>query len=271
MASERNRTSELKKYIESLGIKVNLKKNKARGHKGFFQNRSGEYRIDINKTLDDMEILKVLAHEFAHYAHFCYDKNLESLDFFFENFDETILEELLSLTVLMIPKSSIAPLFDKKDILDKALKTLTAELKTIYPDFKLSSTHAKIEKEIKKYNLLYLLKYDRVKILDGFNIKILDINDLELNYPNLSIEAKLYLKLKSKQRHLRKINNRINKLNKYYNSPTELFARAFEFFVINRKLMEEKAPITYKNIEEAILSNRIPILTNFINIYDNYK
>ena len=37
MVSERNRIIRLKEYFESLGIEVNIGKNKARGNKGFFR------------------------------------------------------------------------------------------------------------------------------------------------------------------------------------------------------------------------------------------
>ena len=39
MADKRDRILELTKYIESLGVQVNLGKNKARGNKGIFLGR----------------------------------------------------------------------------------------------------------------------------------------------------------------------------------------------------------------------------------------
>ena len=52
MDSKRNRTLELISYIESQGVVVNIAKNKARGNKGFFLSKCGDYRIDIAKNLE---------------------------------------------------------------------------------------------------------------------------------------------------------------------------------------------------------------------------
>ena len=97
MASERNRILDIINYLESLGVKVNLSKNKAQGNKGFFKAVGNSYRIDISKKLNQDEILGVLSHEFAHYVHYKYDKNLKSLSFVFENLDETILNEMINI------------------------------------------------------------------------------------------------------------------------------------------------------------------------------
>ena len=114
MASERNRVSSLVEYIKSLGIEVNLEKNKAQGHRGFFKAIGQKFRIDISKGMTNECITRTLIHEFAHYIHFNYDKSLKSLEFIFgENWNE-YLEDLINLTVDIIPKSSISPLFDKK-------------------------------------------------------------------------------------------------------------------------------------------------------------
>jgi hypothetical protein len=87
MDNPRNRTKELINFIESCGILVNCAKNNARGHRGFFRTDGKQFRIDLSKKLDDELILKTLAHEFAHYIHYKYDKSLKNLDFIFSNDD----------------------------------------------------------------------------------------------------------------------------------------------------------------------------------------
>ena len=91
--------------------------------------------------------------------------------------------------------------------------------------------------------------------------KIYGIEDLELDESCL-----LYIKLKSKQRELRRINSRITKLNKYYNLPTELFARSFELFVDNSDALKLKAPTIFNFYQEAINTNKIPLLTEFTKL-----
>lgn len=249
MVSERNRIIRLKEYIESFGIEVNIGKNKARGNKGFFRGtKSGLYRIDVAKKLDDNEIISVLLHEFAHFVHFIYDKTLSSLDFAFENFNEEIQEELVNITVKKIPKSEAKALFDKKDELVLDVKNMANIIKKNYPDFRLSAPFKKFEN---KFNLTlkYLLKYDRV----NFNNTIYSVENIDKDFYELSNEECLYIKIRAKQRMIRKINNRISRLNRYYNSPTELFARFIELFYTNKEETRKLAPLSikaFKNIKE---------------------
>lgn len=249
MVSERNRIIRLKEYIESFGIEVNIGKNKARGNKGFFRGtKSGLYRIDVAKKLDDNEIISVLLHEFAHFVHFIYDKTLSSLDFAFENFNEEIQEELVNITVRKIPKSEAKALFDKKDELVLDVKNMANIIKKNYPDFRLSAPFKKFEN---KFNLTlkYLLKYDRV----NFNNTIYSVENIDKDFYELSNEECLYIKIRAKQRMIRKINNRISRLNRYYNSPTELFARFIELFYTNKEETCKLAPLSikaFKNIKE---------------------
>ena len=77
MACERNRIVELIDYLSSLGIDVNIAKNKARGNKGFFRVKEEKFRIDIAKGLSDDAVLSVLIHESAHFIHYQYDKKLK--------------------------------------------------------------------------------------------------------------------------------------------------------------------------------------------------
>lgn len=69
-----------------------------------------------------------------------------------------------------------------------------------------------------------------------------------------------------KKRALNNLNSRISRLNKYYNSPTELFARSIEAFILNKEYFSAKAPLLYKEYIKAIETNEIPVLTRMAEI-----
>lgn len=263
MVSQRNRILKIINYLEKLGIEVNIGKNKAKGNKGFFSANNFSYRIDISKGLDDETVLKTLAHEFAHFVHYKYDKTLKDLSFIFPNLDETLMEELLKVTIDLVPKASISPLFEAKEALKTDIKLLTFQLKETFPNFSLSKPFEDIENKIKTTKYKYLLKHDRVKVYDFFKISTYSIENL-----NFDGEISLYLKLKSKQRALRRINSKISRLNKYYNSPTELFARSFEQYLTNEDYLRQQAPRVYFFYEENIKEHSIPFLNNIKQIYE---
>ncbi len=250
MVSERNRILDLVQYIESLGIEVNLGKNKARGNKGFFKFDGKKFRIDIAKGQSEDVVLKTLAHEFAHFVHYRYDKTLKSLDFIFDD-SEDITKELLDITVEMIPKVSVEPLFNAKE----KLKTEISNLETEFCNQNLDI----LENKIKFSPLKYLLKYDRVKVFEGFSFKLYKVENLK---PDNDIQK--YIILRSKQRHLKRINSKISRLNKYYNSPTELFARAFEMYIANKHQLKELAPKTFAIFEENCKKPKIAELSTFL-------
>jgi hypothetical protein len=254
MADKRNRILKIVEYLNSCGITVNIAKNKARGNKGFFRALNNQFRIDISKDINDETIIKTLAHEFAHFIHFNYDRKLKSLDFIFDN-NEDILEELISATVYTIPKTSVEPFFRIKDSLKNEISDLKKQLKNSSKDFR------QIEKEIRNSTLKYLLKYDKVKVLNGLKYNLYSIEELGYN-----TDKELYIHLKSKQRALKRINSKISKLNNYYNSPTELFARSFELFIDNSDILKIKAPTIFNFYQEAINTNKIPLLTEFTKL-----
>ncbi len=200
MACERNRILDITQYFESLGIEVNIGKNKARGNKGFFKADNQNFRIDIAKGQTEETIIRTLVHEFAHYVHYSYDKTLKSLDFII-NEDDNLTEELIKLTVDSIPKESVAPIFQAKD---------------------------KIKSEIKKLP----------KSLT---------NKLKLNFL---------------QKELNRINSRILRLNKYYNSPTELFARSIETYILDKEVFIKQAP----NLAKYYKQSDIPLIENLQKI-----
>ena len=91
-------------------------------------------------------------------------------------------------------------------------------------------------------------------------MKNYSVDDLE----NDSLEA-VYLKLKSRRRNLKKINTKISRLNKYYNSTTELFARSFELYITDKKLLNKIAPKVADAYEQVLSKNCIPMLSNFVS------
>lgn len=250
MVDKRNRILNLVKYIESQGIEVNIGKNKARGNKGYFKTDGKFFRIDIAKNQSDEAILKTLAHEFAHYVHYRYDKTLNSLDFVFNDLD-MIEEELLSITVELIPKTSVEPFFKAKDKLKSEIKILSDKLKKY--DFE------DLERKIKKTQLKYLLKHDKVKVLEGIFYKLYSIDELKQES-----DFELYVILKSRQRALKRINSKISRLNKYYNSPTELFARSFELYVTEPNKLLKIAPNVFKEYENITKSANNTLLSDFV-------
>jgi len=261
MAGQRNRIIELADYISSFGIDVNIAKNKARGNKGVFIRTNKSFRIDLNKSIKDEESsIKILLHEFAHYVHSVHDKSLKSLDFAFGKLDNNILEELIQITVQEVPKDSAKMLFDKKEEINSQIKEISAKIKNIYPDFKISSDYKTLEKNLPLY-AKYFLKYDRIRVFNN----LYSVECMDEQFPELNEEQKNYIKLKSKQRSLRKINSKITKLNSYYNQPTELFARFVELYYTNPLITKKIAPISCKKFEETLLSKKIPELTNIEN------
>ena len=261
MVSQRNRILELKQYLTTIGIDINIGKNKARGHKGIFMHTPDAFRIDVSKNLDDENILSVLLHEFAHYLHYTYDSKLKSLDFIFGEFSDEIKEELIKVTVLDVPKDFAASLYGKKNELNSEISELASRIRQKYPEFKISESNKSIERGL-TLPLKYLLKYDRVRI---FN-KLISIDNLDTDF-SLDDVQKDYIILKSKQRMLRRINSRINKLNKYYNNPTELFARFVERYYTQPEKVKNIAPKSCEKMRlasipelhqiELILSNNL--------------
>lgn len=254
MVSERNRVLELIKYIEAKGIVVNIGKNKARGNKGVFKfTNGGTYRIDISQNIDSAEILSVLLHEYAHYVHYCYDSSLESLEFVFDNFDDELREELIKVTVNEIPQKVAEGLYRKKQKINNEIKDLVSIIKESFPDFKQSQSFRPIEKNI-KMPLKFLLQYDRVCFVNT----IYSVDEIDSVFTYLTPPQSSYIKLKSKQRALRRINAKINRLNKYYNKTTELFARFVEqYFNINTHL-RQIAPRACEEFDMALKQNKVP-------------
>ena len=249
-------------FLESLDIDVNVGKNKARGNKGFFSAGRNRYRIDVAKGLSEEEEVKVLVHEFAHYIHYCYDKKLKNLTFIFPDLSSKIMDELISVTVEAIDKNDIKPLFLKKAQLAEDINTYYEYIVSEIGDFSLNKPLADLEKHLKGSNYRYLLKHDKVRVLDGFSNKIYSVEDI--NSYGLDNCTKNYILLRSKQRMLKRINSKISRLNRYYNNPSELFSRAIEAYILSPNRLKTNHELLYCEINRAVETERIKVLTKFV-------
>ena len=267
MVSERDRILKLTEFIESLGIKVNISKNNARGYRGYFMYRGlDSHRIDISKKLKDEEILRTLLHEFIHYIHFSFCRNLDSLEFVFGEKYSCYENELINVTVDSIPKKDAKSIFNRKEQITSEINVLVSNIKSKYPNFKKTNSFKDIEANISK-PLKYLLKYDRVKVND----RIYSVDNLENDFDDSSKEELFYVKLKSKQRAIKRINSKIARINKYYNNSSELFARFCEVFFIDKEKSCKLAPNATKYFDDYINNTKIKEFIFLKNLFDNLK
>ncbi len=241
------------KFLESLDINVNTN-TKARGHQGFFLKN----RIDVSKLLNDERSIEVMVHEFAHYIHSKIENDIHktggSLEKLFCYADCKIIENELKKVTQFVDKSSrMLTLMRMKDETWLEIKTHDVIIKKDYPKFQRSKKFCEFDKYIKKSDAKYLLKYDRVKILTPFlkREKIISIANLDSDY-DMPRAFSSYIKMKSYQRKQSRISRRINKLNKYYNRPSELFARFVEGYFIDRDSVVKLAPYTTLKFNELM-------------------
>ena len=123
---------------------------------------------------------------------------------------------------------------------------MQSAIKREYPNFLRSKKFPEFERYIKNSDAKYLVKYDAVKLMKGFFFKkehILTVKNLENDFPDMPKAFMLYIKLCSMQRKQAKLSRRINKLSKYYETPTELFARFVSGYFMTPETVETVAPI----------------------------
>lgn len=252
---------ELINYFKALGIKV-CTKTKARGHQGFFIKN----RIDISKNVKPERLIPTLLHEFAHYIHEKLEPNMMKTGgtincLFNLDMSEDILKyekELITVTNFVDENSLCSKFKAHKEIIKQKIKNLELEIKKYYPNFMRSKKFKEFNKYIKKSNAKYLLKYDLVKLytpkLFGLmrKFEILSIDNIEKDFPEMPTAFCAYIKLKSAQKKQARISARINKSNKYYSKPTELFARLVEGLYINEEKIKTIAPNTTKRFFELL-------------------
>ena len=259
--------TEMVEYVRTLGLTVNTA-TKARGHQGFFLKN----RIDISTDLPDERKIEVLIHEFTHYIHYKIDtdiaKNHGSLEKLFPDSDLQKLEnELYNVTRYFDKNKGYKALQEKRANILSEIKKLSSDIKKTYPDFKRSEPYKPIEKIIKKTDAKYLLKYDRVKVKTAFfgSVNDYSINTLDKDFPQFNTDIKNYILLKSKQRMLKRISSRINRLDNYYKRPSELFARFVEALFIDTNKVTQIAPYAYLVFCKELTNDKYLELAEFIN------
>lgn len=266
MACKRNRIELFSKFLEDLGIEVNICKNKARGNKGFFKSNGRSYRIDVASGQTEEEILSVLVHEFVHYVHYSYDRTLKSLDFIFDNYDSAVEEDLLKITVDYVPQKTAKNLLSRKECAQRRVNDYYQKLKKIYSDIKKTEPYKELERRILSQKYKYLLKYDRVKIEHFCGEQLYSIELLKKDFPDIKEDELLYLNLKSAQRAAKRINSGISRLNRYYSSPGELLAKSFEYYITKPERMQMLTPKLYDYYNKILSDNRIKSLSDMVNL-----
>lgn len=261
-------------FLRSLNIEVKTN-TKARGNQGLYQKN----RIDISKGLKDDKAIEVLIHEFAHHIHYKIDKdfikNGGSIQTLFNTNDITqIKEELINVTKLIDKNSRLKIFIDAKEETSKTIKSMQYAIKRDYPDFLRSKKFTEFEKYIKNSEAKYLVKYDAIRIVQGFFFKkdrVLSVKNLENDFPEMPKAFQIYIRLCSMQRKQSKLTRRINKLNKYYEKPTELFARFVQGYFLTPETISTIAPVTVKRFKELMTQGYYKELKDLFEIFGDVK
>lgn len=255
------------KYFQSLGIEVHTG-TKARGHQGLYTNN----RIDISKNIKAERIIPTLLHEFAHYIHSKIEPNMMktggSFEVLFLDSNPIIKEELTKVTQFVDTNSRCEKLLLHKKAIQLKIKQLDELIKNDYPNFKRSKKFKEFEKYIKNSKAKYLMKYDRIKLITGFfnkKVELYSINNLEKDFTDMPIAFANYIRLHSYQKKQSRISARINKYKKYYERPTELFARFVEGLYIDKEKVHKIAPYTYQKFYTLLQKGHYKELANVIN------
>ncbi len=261
---------ELIKYCKSLGLEVHTT-TKARGHSGFFLKN----RIDISKNLPEQKIVQTLLHEFAHYVHFKINPNLHrnggGLEELFGTNVANLEEELFKVTNFVDENSLCVRLYELKARNKEKLLEYEKIVKSEYPKFQRSKKFKEFDKFIKKSRAKYLLKYDRVRLVTGVfrkTVQNISVVNLERDFPEISESFCAYIRLRSCLRRQARLSSKINRLQKYYKKPTELFARLVEGLYLDREWVCAIAPnatkIFFENLDKNFYPNLLP-LKNYLS------
>lgn len=246
---------ELINYFKSLGLTVHTS-TKARGHQGFFLKN----RIDISKNIPENRIIPTLLHEFAHYIHSKIEPDMNrtggTLSMLFKEDNPIFMDELIKVTNFVDQNSLCVRLYEHKDRVKSKIKEYENIIKLYYPKFMRSKKFKEFDKYIKKSNARYLLKYDRVKLIQGGffrkTTKLYTIDNLEKDFTDMPKAFAAYIRLKSFQKKQSRISARINKYKKYYERPTELFARLIEGLYLDKEWTEAIAPNVTEKFYELL-------------------
>lgn len=263
---------ELIKYFKNTGLEVHTT-TKARGHQGIYLKN----RIDISKNLPQQRIIPTLLHEFAHHIHFQIEPTMGNtggnLEIIFK--DDKISDykkELVSVTNFIDTQARCEKLRQHKNLIKTKIIEQEKIIKNKYPKFQRSKKFIEFDKYIKNSKAKYLLKHDRIKLISGIFFKkteILTIDNIEKDFCNMPKEFAAYIRLKSYQKKQSKISAKINRLTKYYEKPTELFARFVEGLYTDSKTVRHLAPKTYARFFELLNSGYYSKLKDVINYFYN--
>ena len=248
-------------FFKSLGIEVHTT-TKALGHQGFFRLN----RIDISKNIKPERVIPTLIHEFSHYI--IYKKKPLCKDFFpiFNTNEDFLYEELQKVTNFVDENSKLEKLFIQKENIKETINYHEKIIKNKYPNFKRGEEFKPFTKYARFSDVKHLLKYDAVKVLHWFSYKTYSIINIEKEFPDIPEEFVSYLKLRSCQRKQASVTRRIRKLNKYYNEPTELFARFIEGLYLDKDKTISTAPKTFGIFKELFKKNYYTHLNKLFEI-----
>lgn len=273
MSYDRSKPLTKRNVIEFLrALNIEVKTNtKARGNNGLYQKN----RIDVARGLTEEQAIDVLVHEFAHHIHYKIDKDFLKNGGSLENIFNTsniveIKEELKNVTNLIDKNSRLNIFLKAKEEASNQIKGMQSAIKRDYPNFLRSKKFPEFEKYIKGSDARYLVKYDAIRLMQGFFFKkerILTVKNIETDFPDMPKAFQLYIRLCSMQRKQAKITRRIGKLNKYYEKPTELFARYVQSYFSTPETISTIAPTTTKRFNELLSSGYYKELKDLFDIF----
>ncbi len=260
----------LVEFLRTLNIEVKTN-TKARGNNGLYQRN----RIDVARGLTEEQAIDVLVHEFAHHIHYKIDKDFLKNGGSLENIFNTsnileIKEELINVTNLIDKNSRLNIFIKAKEETSEQIKGMQSAIRRDYPNFLRSKKFPEFEKYIKGSDAKYLVKYDAIRLMQGFFFKkerILTVKNIETDFPDMPKAFQLYIRLCSMQRKQAKITRRIGKLNKYYEKPTELFARFVQAYFSTPETISTVAPITTKRFKELLSSGYYKEMKDLFEIF----
>lgn len=243
------------KYFKSLGLTVHTG-TKARGHQGFFLKN----RIDISRNIPENRVVPTLLHEFAHYIHSKLEPDMNktggSLEVLFKSNNPIYKEELIKVTNFADNNSLCVRLYEHKDRVKTKIKEYESVVKHYYPKFMRSKKFKEFDRYIKRSNARYLLKYDRVRLIEGGffrkTTKLYSIDNIEKDFTDMPPAFVAYIRLRSYQKKQARISARINKYKKYYEKPCELFARLVEGLHMDKEWVEAIAPNVTKQFFDLL-------------------
>lgn len=137
--------------------------------------------------------------------------------------------------------------------------------------------HYSYDKTLKSLSFVFEKENQFLEELIQITVETIPKSSVE---PLFNAKKELEEKLKSSnnpfikittQKMLNRINSKIYRLNRYYNSPTELFARSFETYITNKDLLRSKAPKLTEYYDNLVGSKKIQLLTDFVEVLNNSK